>query len=167
MNLQLSINVGGMTKRLKDAAKVHAEICDAAVEWQRALTLAGCRNQRTVKVRVEFGLIPENPDSAARTYRAPHQRVPQGFDALIVISNERARSLCHKGTSKLSMYLFGSIELFTLALHELGHALGLPHNEEDGAGMDSIMDARAPFSCHKGITRYDGQWAARRLSPAP
>lgn len=164
MKLELSINVGGITKRLKDGPRVDAEIRAAASEWQRALT--GCRPERTVRVRVEFGLIPENPDSAARTYRAPHPRVPQGFGALIVISNGRGMSLCHKGTSRLSMYFFGSIELFTLALHELGHAIGLPHNEEDGAGMDSIMDARAPFSCHKGISRYDAQWAARRLNAA-
>jgi len=163
MKITLTISTTGQTKRLKDPIATAAEIRSAAVEWERALFAAGYRSERNVRVKVEFGVIPENPGSAARTYRMPHARVTDGFDSLIVISNERGMSLCRKGTSRVTRFFFGSIELFTLALHELGHAIGLPHNEDPGRGMDSIMDAAAPFSCFKGLSSYDGQWAASRL----
>jgi len=164
MKISLAVSTVGMTKRLKDHSATVAEIRSAAVEWERALFAAGYRSERTVKVKVEFGVITENADSAARTYRTPHARVPDGFDSLIVISNEKGMSLCHKGTNRIARFFFGSIELFTLALHEIGHAIGLPHNEDPGQGMDSIMDAAAPFSCFKGLSSYDGRWATEKLS---
>lgn len=136
-----------------DRKRAWDEIVTARNVWQAALHKHF--PDAKVDITISFGSRP--PGTIASTI---HKGTKDGVRTVeIIFDNNKETKFHHREAGWFGR--IGKLSFYTVALHEIGHALGIPHNQRIG----SIMETFAGYGRWKGgLSQWDIDNAVKELT---